>query len=162
MMSPEEALQLIPGWEGASWRVLDGGHTNQNWLVEADGRKGVLKIDAKPRSAPFNNRFEEARIQRAANGHGLANKVLFAAEDLYLAEFVEGNVWSAAHLQVDDNLRALAHALRDVHALPLTGRIFDAEGAAERYLADIGETFPRVFGEKAHGDVEGGASPAFE
>lgn len=137
MMSPRAVLQRIPGWELASYRELDGGQTNQNWLIEVDGRKGVLKIDPKLRTAPFNDRRDEARIQQLAAARGLANAVLYADDNVYLTEFVAGDVWSAAHFAVDNNLRVLAAAVRDMHALPLTGRVFDAAGAAERYLANI-------------------------
>ena len=48
--------------------------------------------------------------------------------------------------------------------------VADGVGAAQQHLekdvgrafADVGEAFPRILGEKAHGDVEGGAAPAFE
>ena len=142
--SPQEVLQRIPGWERASWRELDGGLTNRNWLVEVSGRKAVLKVDASPRTLPFNNRRDEARIQRAAATLGLANSVLFATDTIYLTEYVDGKVWSGEQLQSDDNIGALASALRALHALPLTGRVFDPLTAAKRYLLEIGDADPLI------------------
>lgn len=144
LSSPQAILQGIPGWERASWSELDGGLTNRSWIVEVDGRKAVLKVDASPRTRPFNSRREEARIQGVAAERGLANTVLFVADTVYLTEFVEGEVWSGEHLHSDENIRALATALRKLHALPLTGRVFDPLAAADRYLLKIGDADPLI------------------
>ncbi len=50
-----------------------------------------------------------------------------------MSEYVEGEVWSPVYLNDDTHLRQLAVALRKLHALPLTGRQFDAIGAARDY-----------------------------
>lgn len=135
---PEAALATIPGWEDASYRDLDGGLTNRTWLVETSDRKAVLKIDDVPRGAPFNSRSAEASIQRAAADAGIANRVLHVSDTVYLTEYVAGEVWSWADLNEDEKLRALADALRRLHALPSTGRTFDAREAAELYARAIG------------------------
>ena len=133
----ETALAQIPGWEDASYSELKGGLTNHSWLIELDDRKAVLKVDACPRSEPFSPRSEEARIQMRAAAHGLANKVIHVTNTLLMTEYVEGTVWSAGCLDVDENLDRLAAALKKLHALPLTGRTFDAVGAARKYVANI-------------------------
>ena len=142
MLSPQDVLQGIPGWERASWSELEGGLTNRNWLVETNGRKAVLKVDASPRTAPFNARHVEARIQEAAAAGGLANSVLFVTDTVYLTEFVDGDVWTDEHLRSDENIRALAAALKSLHRLPLSGRAFDPLAAASAYLLDIGDADP--------------------
>ena len=142
MASPRDVLQGIPGWDQASWSELDGGLTNRSWLVETGGRKAVLKVDAFPRTAPFNSRRAEARIQSAAAMRGLANAVLYVTDTVYLSEFVDGDVWTAEHLQNDENICALAAAVRALHALPLCGRVFDPVAAASSYLPDIGDADP--------------------
>ena len=144
LQSPQDTLQTIPGWEQASWSGLDGGLTNRSWLVEANGRKAVLKVDASPRPPPFNTRRAEARIQRAAAAQGLANSVLFVADTVYLTEFVDGVVWTGEDLHSDNNIRALAAALQSLHGLPLSGRVFDPLAAASSYLPDIGDADPIV------------------
>ena len=133
MPLPESALSRIPGWEGASFAELDGGQTNRTFLVEAGGRRGVLKIDPERRAAPYNARVEEARIQREASRAGLATGVLHADETTYLTEYYEGRVWTREDLDDDANLGRLAVALRKLHSLPLTGRSFDALSAAQGY-----------------------------
>ena len=130
---PRAVLDAIPGWQGAACSELPGGLTNETLLVEKDGRRAVLKIDPSPRKAPFNSRREEARIQQRAAALGRANGVLFAGDTVLLAEWAEGEVWTSAHFDAADNLVRLASALRDIHGLPLTGRVFDAAAAARLY-----------------------------
>lgn len=133
----ESALAKCPGWDNATFLPIDGGVTNKSWLVKQGERKAVLKVDAKPRGEPFNSRPEEARIQMRAAAHGLAAEVLHASETVLLTKYVEGTIWSAGCLDVDENLDQLAGALKRLHALPLTGRTFDAVGAARKYATNI-------------------------
>jgi thiamine kinase-like enzyme len=135
--TPASVLAELPGWTGADVSPLPGGQTNHTWLVSKDGRRAVLKIDDTPRCTPFNTRPAEARIQAVAAERGLANRVLFASETVYLTEYIDGVVWSVDSLADDDNLRQLAGALRKLHSLPLTGRAFDAAGAARDYARRI-------------------------
>lgn len=135
--TPDAVLAEMPDWAGASYSELSGGLSNRTWLVESDGRKAVLKIDAKPRQAPFNTRSREAHIQSIAAGQGLANAVLFVSDTVYMTEFVEGVVWSLDCLEDASNIEQLATALRRLHGLPLTGRTFDALGAARAYAGRI-------------------------
>ena len=137
-------LASIPGWQEASWRELSGGQTNETYLVEAHGNKAVLKIDAEPRSAPYNSRIEESRIQKQAASIRLANDVLYVEETVYLTAYVEGRTWTRDDLAEDENLVELAQALRRLHALPLTGRSFDAVSAANQYLDRIGDEDPVI------------------
>ncbi|HSM29067.1 MAG TPA: phosphotransferase [Woeseiaceae bacterium] len=136
--SPDAVLARIPGWRGASYSELPGGLTNRTLCVERDGRRAVLKIDPVPRRAPYNSRQAEARIQQRAAAAGRANGVLYVEDTVLLSEWGEGEVWTAAHFDVDDNLRRVAKALRDVHALPLTGTTFDAVAAARLYARKLG------------------------
>jgi len=130
---PETVLADLPEWAGATARKLSGGLTNRTWLVEAGERRAVLKIDDKPREAPFNSRHAEARIQAAAAEQGLANPVLLATDTVYMTEYVDGVVWSLDCLNDNANLEKLATALKKLHSLPLTGRTFDPVGAAREY-----------------------------
>jgi len=136
--APEAVLAEIPGWEGASCRELSGGLSNRTYLVETGGRAAVLKIDERPRGSPYNTRRAEALVQTTAAHQGLASRVLYVADTVYMTEYLEGEVWSGAELEGGANLDALARALRRLHALPLTGRVFDAAGAARNYARRIG------------------------
>ena len=136
-LTPAEALSSIPGWEGARVTELDGGLSNRTWRVDRNGRSAVLKIDERPRGEPYNTRRQEAQVQSRAFEAGLATRVLFVNETVYMSEYVEGNVWSPQCLADDANIEQLAIALRRLHSLPLTGRVFDAVGAARDYARRI-------------------------
>jgi len=133
----EDVLAELPGWQGATYSELTGGRTNRTMLVERDGKRAVLKIDREERIAPFNSRRRELRIQTAAFGKGLANRVILATDTVYMTEYVDGIVWSNNCLEDNDNLDSLAAALKKLHSLPLTGRTFDAVGAAREYIKHI-------------------------
>jgi thiamine kinase-like enzyme len=135
--TPDEVLAGIPGWEGASWRELTGGFTNKTYKVQIDGKAGVLKIDQAVRGEPFNTRPAEASIQSHAARMGLASKVLFVDDLVYLAEYVQGVVWQRASLDEQGNIERLGAALKTLHRLPLTSRSFDAKIAAQRYTQNI-------------------------
>ncbi len=134
---PEEILDRLPGWRGADCSALHGGLSNYTWLLEKGGRKAVLKFDNEERGAPFNTRAGEARLQSVAAEAGLANPVLYVDDRVLLSEYAEGEVWAPASLGDAANLDRLAPALRQLHALPPTGRRFDAAAAASIYAADI-------------------------
>ena len=137
MSGPATLLESIPGWGAASYTELSGGLTNRSYLLEDKGRRAVLKVDDGHRGMPFNSRVEEAAVQNAAAARGIAAPVLYASDTLYLTEYVEGEVWSSADLEDPAQLDALAAALRELHALPPTGRSFDAVAAAEQYRSRI-------------------------
>ena len=136
-MTPAEILADLPEWRDSAVTELSGGLTNRSWLVAANGRKAVLKVDESPRSSPYNSRHDEARIQSAAAEAELANPVIFAADTVYMTEYVEGTVWAPDCLEKHDNLERLGRALRALHSLPLTGRTFDARHAARSYAKQI-------------------------
>ena len=135
--SPDDVLDGIPGWCGAAFRELPGGLTNRTLQVEKDGRRAVLKIDPAPRKLPFNSRQQEASIQRRAAVLGRANGVLYVQDTVFLSEWADGEVWTRDHFDNDDNLVRLGRALHDIHGLPLTGRTFDAAGAARLYASRV-------------------------
>ena len=135
--TPESVLADLPQWANATISPLKGGLTNRTWLVDAGECKAVLKIDEAPRREPYNARRIEAQIQMRAAEQGLANRVLLATDTVYMTEYVKGVVWSLDCLEQDANIEQLADALRRLHALPLTGRTFDAIGAARGYARRI-------------------------
>lgn len=136
-LTPRQVLSSIPGWKDAAVTELSGGLSNHTWRVDANGRSAVLKIDERPRAEPFNTRREEAQVQSRAFEAGLATRVLYVDDTVYMTEYVAGTVWSPDCLDDDSYLVKLAAALRKLHSLPLTGHVFDAVGAARDYARRI-------------------------
>lgn len=135
--SPAELLANVPGWDGASFERLTGGLTNDVYHVRVGGKSAVLKVDQGPRQSPFNTRLAEAQIQAGAAEVGLAASVIAADEQMYLTEYLEGDVWTPTTLQDEHSLSLLGSSLRKLHSLPLTGRCFDAAAAASQYAQGI-------------------------
>ena len=135
--TPGDVLRLVAGWKGASLTELKGGLNNQTWLVQRNGLKAVLKVDQEVRTRPYNSRPEEARVQSGAASAGLAGKVLYVDETAFMCAWTEGEVGEPASLLRHDVTDRLAVALRHLHRLPPTRRVFDAIGAARRYAAKI-------------------------
>ena len=138
------ALDTVPGWAGARVARLGGGETNTAWRVEHGGRRAVMKLDEASRDVPFASRRQEAAVQAAAAAQGLAGRVLFSDDGLLLTEYVDGRPWTAADSADPRSLAALAATLRRVHALPATGRAFDATSAAMHYADALGGADPEV------------------
>jgi len=156
--TPAAVLSAITGWEDATYSELSGGLSNRTYLVEIGGNKAVLKVDERPRNSPYNARNTEARIQTMAADKGLAGRVLFASDTVYMTEYLEGVIWSGECLHDNTNLDALAAGLRKLHALPLTGRTFDAVGAARDYMQRLENADPELVGDCLR-KIEAGPMP---
>lgn len=137
-VTPESVIRDLPDdWHDATWTELSGGFSNRAWLLQKDGAKAVLKIDAEPRTTPFSTREQEAAVQGAAESAGLAGAVLFANERVFLTEFVAGSQWHPSLLGQPARIEQLAASLRRLHSLPRTGRSFDALAAGRGYADAI-------------------------
>ncbi len=157
-MTPESVLERMGGWSGAAIDELSGGLTNRTFLVTAGSRRAVLKIDDAPRDRPFNHRDDEARIQTSAYDAGLAPRVIYSDAQCYLGEYVEGAVWQPDDLLASENLEKLGKTLRKLHALPLSGRTFNAPEAARVYLEKTDGRFAKE-AEECMGIVDSMPSP---
>ncbi|MFQ5548022.1 MAG: choline/ethanolamine kinase family protein [Woeseia sp.] len=140
-LSPADALAVIPGWDAASvsWRELEGGLTNRNYAVERGGESFVLRLDAAHTTAFNLDRTAEIEILEAASAAGLAPELAFADPEsgILLTRYVSGRTWSAADLDDDSTIEALADLLRRVHALPTSGIEFDPMAVARGYSANL-------------------------
>lgn len=136
---PADALARIAGWEGARSLRLDGGRGGGTYLVEKHGHRGVLKVESGPRTFPYIPRHLEAQVQMKAWHAGLANRVLYRDDTVYLTEYIEGRVWNQADFADDERLSELGAAVKQIHGLPRTGRDFQGSAAARLYWTGIPE-----------------------
>ncbi len=134
---PKKVLAGIPDWEGASIERLSGGFTNRTYRLTRGDKRAVLKLGVSERDEILNTRHAEAQVQNTAAKAGLAPKVIYTDEQMYLGEYVEGTSWARKCLSKKGNIELVASALKKLHALPLTGRSFDARVAAKRYVEKI-------------------------
>ena len=141
LLTPEEALRLVPDWNAseASIEALAGGLTNRTFHVRYRGRQFVLRLNSIYSETFAFDRALERQIMQHAHAAGLAPKVIFAADEagVLLREHVTGQAWTSSDMHSDANLERLADLLRAVHALPLSGQPMDITGAASTYAANL-------------------------
>ncbi len=141
---PKKILAGIPDWKGASIERLSGGFTNRTFRLTKGDKRAVLKLDMLERDETLNSRHAEAQVQNTAAKAGLAPVAIHADDRMYLGEYVEGTTWTRKCLSKKGNIELVAGALKRLHALPLTGRSFDARVAANRYVEKISGLQPAV------------------
>src|SRR6056297_127800 len=93
---PERLLHRVPLWRGArslECRPLSGGHSNESWLVVADGEAAVLRRDRERVPSPVVDRGRELAVLRSAAAAGLAPEVLFAhpGAGILVTRYLEGD-----------------------------------------------------------------------
>ncbi len=141
MMSPSDALSRIPGWDGKSVACtkLKGGLTNRIYLVEREGQKCILRLDAKHTDVFDLDRRRELSVLEQAADSGLAPEVIFSdvGAGILLSAFIPGRTWEASDLDDNANLEALSALLHEVHTLPTCGSAFDASRVARRYVENL-------------------------
>lgn len=141
ILSAAEAISRIPGLklESATYRSIKGGLTNRTFLVKADDRTLILRLDAGHTEKFGLNRAAELAILKQAATREIAPDVVFADADagILVYEYLPGRCWIPADLEDRGNLESVARLIRTVHALPKSGVAFDAPGAGERYVAAV-------------------------
>jgi len=162
-LEPAQALGLVPGMDAASFRIqpMSGGLTNRVYKLTSDKATFVLRLNAHHTDAFELDRVTEIGILSHASAAGLAPRIVHADRDkgILLLRFIDGRVWTPDDLQSRTNLESLADLLRSVHALPLSGKHFDAVGIASGYLGklssrkdwrEIGARCKRIINDTAH------------
>ncbi len=140
-ISPSEALSRIPGWDGnaVACTELKGGLTNRIHLVEREGQKCILRLDAEHTDVFDLDRCRELSVLEQAANKGLAPEVIFSDVDsgILLSAFIPGRTWEASDLDDNANLEALSALLHEVHTLPTCGSAFDSSRVARRYVENL-------------------------
>ena len=140
-ISPAEALSRIPDWggNGVACTELKGGLTNRIHLVEREGQKCILRLDAEHTNLFDLDRPRELSILKHAADSGIAPEVIYSDVDagFLLSAFIPGRTWEASDLDDYANLEALSALLHEVHALPTCGSVFDASRVARRYVENL-------------------------
>lgn len=132
---------MIPGFAHAEvGEPLADSAASTSWAVRQDGVHYVLRVDKPEARALGLERRTEGEIQAAVAHAGLTPPAVFhdGERGVSLRRRLIGRPWSAAELQQPANLERLAHVLRDLHALPPVGSLYEPGAAARRYAVHIG------------------------
>lgn len=145
MPIPQRVQAAVDTWEHWSLalqyppRVIKpivGGLTNQSYLVNADGRRLVLRLNAENGTTLGIDRCREQKILAAIAGQDFAPQVVYCAprEQFLVTEYIEGIHWSAHELaQSPEKRAALTALLERIHQCPVAAPVFDYATHVRQY-----------------------------
>src|SRR2546428_5695206 len=103
MSRADEAVSRVSLWRGENVKVspLSGGLTNENYLVEANGARYVVRIPGQSTELLSIDRANEVHNTRAAAVTGIGPAVLQVIPErgVMVLEFIDGPTMSAQTLQ---------------------------------------------------------------
>jgi thiamine kinase-like enzyme len=139
-------------WRGHEVHVspLSGGLTNENYLVEADGERYVMRIPGASTDLLSIDRANEVHNTRAAAETGIGPRVLEHLPDLdvMVLEFIPGATMSAETLQSVHLARRMAESFKQLHSAGRFLQDFNMFRLIETYLQIVDEhhvTIPRGY-----------------
>ena len=139
----EHAVDRVSLWRGRQVAVspLSGGLTNENYLVEADGARYVMRIPGASTELLSIDRANEVYNTRAAATTGIGPRVLehILELDVMVLEFITGPTMSATTLQSARMARRMAESFKRLHSAPRFLKGFDMFRLIETYLRIVEE-----------------------
>jgi thiamine kinase-like enzyme len=144
----EEAVDHVSLWASKALKVspLSGGLTNENYLVEANGERYVMRLPGTSTELLSIDRVNEVFNARAAASTGIGPQVLEHVPQLNIMvlEFIDGPTMSAAALQSERMARRMAASFKRLHAAPRFLKDFDMFRLIEEYLRIVEEHDVRI------------------
>ncbi len=136
----EQALARVPRWNGArnlKATPLGGGITNQNFRVQVGGESFVLRIGGADTALLGIDRRNEYAANVAAARIGIAPEVIhFIEPEGYLVtRFLNARPIPRDDMRKPENIRRVAHVLKQIHALPALPATFSPFRTIEEYTA---------------------------
>ena len=142
-MRPKEAAARVGLWKGRELTIsaLSGGLTNENYLVESDGEKYVMRLPGRSTELLSIDRENEVYNTKAAAMTGIGPKVLehVPGIDVMVLEFISGPTMSARTLQSPLMAARMAESFHRLHAAQRFLHDFDMFRLIEYYLRIVDE-----------------------
>lgn len=125
-------------------RALQGGRTNQSFLVECGAHLGVVRINAHNSANLGIDRERELSLLRLLQSLECVPRVWFASQEVLVTEFVDGRQWHGYSLQQPRLRRRLARLIERLQGITLTASMprFSYRVHCENYLQQLEDTFP--------------------
>ncbi|MFV8782346.1 phosphotransferase [Microbulbifer sp. SA54] len=122
-------------------RALTGGLTNRSFLLQADGEKLVLRVNARNSRALDLDRAAEAEALLRASAQGLCAPLVYIDPEYryLLTRYIDGAPLDLRHPQA---LLQIAELLRQVHQLPPISARLDMADKAEHYWQSVDQRTP--------------------
>jgi len=121
--------------------ALSGGLTNENYLVEADGERYVMRLPGASTELLSIDRANEVHNTKAAAETGISPRVLehLAGLDVMVLEFIPGATMSAETLQSVHMARRMAESFKRLHSASRFLHDFNMFRLIETYLSIVAE-----------------------
>lgn len=138
------ALASWPAWSDTPPALigeLEGGLTNQSYLLQAGDARLVLRLNAENTSELGLDRALEIQALQRASLAGIAPALVYSDPEgsVLITEYHGGQRWEATHAGEEDKLQQLARLLKTVHHLSPIDGILDLHARAKHYWLTIGE-----------------------
>ena len=120
---------------------LSGGLTNENYLVESDGERYVMRLPGQSTELLSIDRANEVYNTKAAATTGIGPRVLehVPGLDVMVLEFIPGPTMSARTLRSKEMASRMAGSFRRLHAAPRFLQDFNMFRLIEYYLRIVEE-----------------------
>ncbi len=142
-------------WRGRKVDIspLSGGLTNENYLVEVDGERYVMRLPGQSTELLSIDRENEVFNTKAAAATGIGPRVLehVPGLDVMVLEFIPGPTMTAETLQSVHMARRMASSFKTLHSAPRFLQDFNMFRLIEYYLRIVGEhgvVIPRGYRDK--------------
>lgn len=147
----EEAAAQVKLWKGRDVRIspLSGGLTNENYLVEVDGARYVMRLPGQSTELLSIDRENEVYNTKAASTTGIGPKVLehVPGIEVMVLEFIPGPTMSAKTLQSPEMAARMAASFHRLHAAPRFLHDFNMFRLIEHYLRIVEEHAVKIPGD---------------
>ena len=109
----EKSIRSIPIWnENIKIQTIDGGLTNQNFLIEENNKKYVVRLgDDIPEH--LVSRSNELIVSKAASNAGISPKVIYHSEGILVLDYIECTTLSAE--EVRKNIKSIIPLIKKIH-----------------------------------------------
>jgi thiamine kinase-like enzyme len=143
-MSIQEIISTDPLFknrENLTYEPLNGGFSNETYLVHDGGNKYVVKINFAQNEYLRLTRRTELEAQSKAAAMGIAPKVLSDMEqDGYsISEYIEGHLMQHDEIKQEENIVKIASALKKIHSITGIDRVNSAYDLIDGYVKGIEE-----------------------
>jgi thiamine kinase-like enzyme len=143
MSRADEAVSRVSLWMGQDVKVspLSGGLTNENYLVEANGARYVVRTPGQSTELLSIDRANEVHNTRAAAATGIGPAVLEVIPelDVMVLEFIGGPTMSAQTLHSTAMATRMAASFRRLHGASRFLQDFNMFRLIEYYLTIVEE-----------------------
>ena len=143
-----QIIERVRLWKGREPTVspLSGGLTNDNFLVEVDGTRYVVRIPGLATELLAVDRGNERHNAEAAATTGVSPHVLEYLPDLsvMVLEFIDGQTMSGERLRSPEMAARMATSLQRLHGGPRFRQDFNMFRLVEYYLRIVDEQAMRI------------------